>query len=247
MQFKNWLRIDEINKGLKRTFIQQHGHLPGYVANQVLQNRISPLWKKTQLALGPTTGHGDVQVGTEKTQPVNRTVSGERLPYYGKMGDIYRNPSVSAITANIKWTKLTIDLHPTDFTQNTIEKFLSHEFGSSPVLGTRVKNHSQRMQTQAQLAQTRGEDNEPIIVIKIGDKYEMQEGWHRLYTYLTQYSAPPQEVEKIKNNRSNEVDLSKWKRIKVKAWVGENPTQGYVTPRSDIQQFDPNSLSPTLA
>ena len=57
-------------------------------------------------------------------------------------------------------------------------------------------------------------------MVREGDKYKMQEGWHRLYSYLTKFSAPPEEQEKIHNGRSNEVDLTVWRPIKVRAYIG---------------------------
>jgi hypothetical protein len=252
MKFKDWFELQEINKGLQRTFIAQNPHLPRYVAKQVLQNRVAPLWKNVWAGQAPTTNidirkvlrnnqappasaevmdKNDVFTKTKAqkasqaptaaptaTRPPN--FNGKH-PVYPSPSAMYQDPAVRNITGNQNWKEEILDISPLDFSEETIQHFLRHEFGSSPSLSRHVKNHDDRMNVQSQLAQQRGQgENEPIMLTKKNGKYVMQEGWHRLYSYLKQYSAPPEEWQKVKSGRIHEVDLARWKPIRIKAYVG---------------------------
>jgi hypothetical protein len=250
MKFKKWFKLQEINKGLQRTFIAQHPHLPRYVAKQVLQNRVAPLWRNVWAGQAPTTNidirkvlRADqpppptAQVMDKNdvfTKPTNQKPSqsptvgafksprfNEKHPVYPSPSAMYQDPSVANITGNQNWQEKTVDISPLDFSQETIQHFLRHEFGSSPSLSKHVKDHDQRMDVQSQLANQRGQgENEPIVLIKRDGKYIMQEGWHRLYSYFKQYSAPPDEWNKVQAGRINDVDLTRWKPIRIKAYIG---------------------------
>lgn len=228
MKFKTW--INETNKGLVRMFRQQAPNLPKYVAKQVLQNRINPLWQNTLTAksptiLGPTAKYPNDQ-NTETPNAETQTMvygSNQKRPTYSNIKDIFGDKSVSSISGNNKWELKVIEIHPLMFTNDTIQAFLSHNFGSSPDLNNRVKNHSERMKTQSDLALTRTNgSNEPIILVKDNNKYRMQEGWHRLYSYLMQFSAPPEEKQKIENGQINQINFNAWKPVKIKAYIGNN-------------------------
>ncbi len=210
MKFREWL-LDEINKGLARQFIQQRPNLPKYVAKQILQNRVAPLFKNRLDATAPT-----VMMAQQSPQP-NVTTK----PTYSTMSGIYGDKSVSSLADQNGWKLQVIEVHPLHFTQDTIQAFLNHQFGMSPMLSKAVRGHDQRMATQATLASKRGEGgNEPIIVVREGDKLKMQEGWHRLYSYLMNYSAPPEEKDKIQQGQTQNLDFMAWKPVKIKAYVG---------------------------
>jgi hypothetical protein len=225
MRFKDWI-ISEINKGLARQFQQQNPKLPKYVAKQVLQNRVAPLWQNTVVAHSPTIvpDATNPKVGALQQTMVfaPEKNSNPSKPTYSKLADIYKDGSVSGMTGKANWKLQVVEVHPLHFTQDTIQAFLNHEFGSSLSLSKHVKNHDERMKTQSDLADQRGQgENEPIIMIRDGDKFRMQEGWHRLYSYLTKFSAPPEEQEKINNGNSQAVDFNVWKPVKIKAYIGE--------------------------
>ena len=208
MKFKKWI-IEELNKGLVRQFKQQQPNLPNYVAKQVLQNRVAPLFNKTVNSMSPT-----ISMNTTNAQIAMSPGA------YSKPSDMFQDKTVTTIGNNKNWKLQVIEVHPLHFDQETIQSFLSHQFGSSPIL-SKVKNHDIRMQTQSDLASQRGQgENEPIIVVRNGDKYKMEEGWHRLYSYLMNYSAPPEEKQKIDSGNSHTVDLTVWKPVKIKAYVG---------------------------
>lgn len=222
MQFKEWLKINEINKGVKRTFMQQNPHLPNYVANQVLQNRIGPLWKNMQ--------SGMVKLGAENP-----------------LKSMYQDTSVVSISGNRSWKLIRgLNLHITDFMDDNIHSFLSQQFGSSPILSGKVRNHPARMAIQIKLANQNKDSNEPIVLTKEGNKYSIREGWHRLYARFLQ-SMPPEEMEKVMNSRMNEIDFSKWPNIVIDAWVGEN-NQSLVSPTDHTKQVSgTETLAATLA
>lgn len=234
MKFREWIKVDEINKGLTRHFRQQQPHLPRYVQNQVLQNRVAPLWRNTMASQNPTISSYMGDGNTPENQKLKAlkaqqpTMAHHAVPEadpnrrtYSNPKDIYQDDAVQSIAGSPNWKQEAISVSPLDFTQETIQSFLRHEFGSSPSLSKHVRNHDQRMQVQSGLAQSRGEgENEPIIMIRRGDKYEMQEGWHRLYSYLMRYSAPPEERAKIEGGHIDQIDLSQWKPIRINAYVG---------------------------
>ena len=207
---------------MSRQFKSQRPNLPDYVANQVLQNRVAPLWKNTMSAKS-TTIPADQSANSDPLQ-MTITAPVEINPNkatYGSLKDMFKDSSVSSIADKNNWQLEIVDVHPLNFTQDTITSFLNHQFGSSPSLSKGVKNHDERMQTQSNLAGKRGQGkNEPIIMIREGDKFRMQEGWHRLYSYLLQFSAPPEEVQKIQNGQTQEINFSIWKPIKIKAYIG---------------------------
>lgn len=225
MKFRDFL-VSEINKGLARQFQQEHPNLPKYVAKQVLQNRVAPLWRNTVVSKSPTVGWNDGR--HPKIKALQQTMiyspateNDPSRPTYSSLSDMFKDNSVSSIANKGNWKLELVDLHPSQFTQDTINAFLSHQFGSSPSLSKGVKNHDERMKTQAALAGERGEENEPIIMVREGDKFKMQEGWHRLYSYLTKFSAPPQELEKIHSGQSHTVDFNVWRPIKIRAYIGD--------------------------
>lgn len=209
MKFKEWF-IKEANKGLMRYFKQQRPNLPDYVAKQVLQNRIAPLWPNVVASKQPTTS------------PLQPTIilPNQSKPTYSNIQDMLGDESIGSISDNKNWILKVIDVHPLIFTPDTIQAFLSHQFGSSPSLNRGIKNHEERMNTQSALSAERGDQNEPIIVTQKGDKFKMQEGWHRLYSYLMNFSAPPEERQKIQNGKIHEVDFAVWKPVKMRAYVG---------------------------
>jgi len=225
MRFKDWI-VTEINKGLARQFQQNHPNLPKYVAKQVLQNRVSPLWRNTVVAKSNTIGQDPVH---PKLQALQQTMiytpqqqNDPRKPTYSSLSDMFKDGAVSSIADKNNWKLQVVEVHPLNFTQDTIDSFLSHQFGSSPSLSKGVKNHDERMKMQTALAGERGEgSNEPIIMIRDGDKFKMQEGWHRLYSYLTKFSAPPEEQQKIHSGQSHTVDFKIWKPVKIKAYIGD--------------------------
>lgn len=225
MKFKDWI-VTEINKGLARQFQQEHPNLPKYVAKQVLQNRVSPLWKNTVVSKSPTmdldTRHPKIQALQQTMLYTPQAKNNPSKPTYGSLSDMFKDSAVSSIAGKNNWKLQVIEVHPLNFTQDTINSFLSHQFGSSPSLSAGVKNHDERMKIQSSLAGERGEgSNEPIIMVRDGDKFKMQEGWHRLYSYLTKFSAPPEEQEKIHSGQSHTVDFNIWKPIKIRAYIGD--------------------------
>ncbi len=219
MQFKEWLNVQEINKGLVRNFRSQHPHLPDYVAKQALHNRIAPLWKRLSSGLASTMPSSKDDIAAQVQSDVQPSASYKTNA--SNPSSIYSNKSVQNIAQHKNWKEKVVRVSPLDFTKETIDAFLSHEFGSSQPLSKTVINHDERMLKQRDLADQRGQGrNEPIVMVVKNGKYQMQEGWHRLYAYFLQYSAPPQEREKIQSGRANEVDLTQWKPIQIKAWIG---------------------------
>ena len=97
MKFKHWI-IQEINKGLARQFKSQRPNLPDYVANQVLQNRVAPLWQNTMSAKSATMpinqATNDNHLKPTITAPITKNPN---KATYGNLGDMFKDTSVSSI------------------------------------------------------------------------------------------------------------------------------------------------------
>lgn len=102
------------------------------------------------------------------------------------------------------WKLQILKLNPEDFTDKTINSFLERDFGNEDTY--LVKNDKQRTLKQRELVKTDG-TNEPVILVKQNNKYELIEGWHRTMSML------------LKGD--NGEDLKNWNKVKIRAWVTE--------------------------
>ena len=227
MRFKEWLQ-NEINKGLARNFRQNNPHMPRYVQHQVLQNRLNPLVRNSGILTAKNTTHPTIDADTSDNANTMSLKQAKSDSDFEMMDDeqetitsMLNNPRVSNLTRDMKWKKEIVTLHPASFNEKSLRSFLVHKFGGSEVLSKRVRNHDERMKIQDKLSKERKDgDNEPIIMVKDGDKYQMEEGWHRLFSYFLNHSATPEDVEHIRNDNIRAIDMKKWKPFKIKAYVG---------------------------
>ncbi|MDF2422456.1 MAG: hypothetical protein OPY06_05545 [Nitrosopumilus sp.] len=129
---------------------------------------------------------------------------------------------------DIQWEKKprVIEIGPLDFDENTLGLFLRWKFGFDPK-DDKVRDDSNRFDIQRQqLANRIKEDNEPVIIVKEGNKYRLLEGYHRTMTYLIwphedQPGAPPEQIEILKAGGNPQLlDFSKWSRVPIKAYIG---------------------------
>ncbi len=127
---------------------------------------------------------------------------------------------------DIQWSRkpMVVQVSPLDFDQETLGKFLLWKFGFNP--NPEVRQDAERFAIQQQLAQSR-ESNEPIILIKQGDKFKLVEGFHRtmialLSAHNDAAGAPRQHVDALKaGHPSRSLDLSQWRRVPLLAYVGQ--------------------------
>lgn len=114
---------------------------------------------------------------------------------------------------NRDWSKkaAVVQLKPDLFDKDTLNLFIHRCFGYRPL--PTIRDDASRMDIQRQ--KITGVDpgsNEPVIVLKNGDKYRLQEGWHRTMTMLIweggAVGAPDDQIQILKQYamRLREID-----------------------------------------
>lgn len=225
MTFKEWINIEESRlKGFKRQFLQKHQHIPKYVADQLYTNKLRPELSRSirqYKVISPTV------IQNSPTDPLGPTVN------HISVGVQSAGPSPNDLLnkdflKDIQWEKKprVIEIGPLDFDESTLGLFLRWKFGFDPK-DDKVRDDSNRFDVQRQqLANRIKEDNEPVIIVKEGNKYRLLEGYHRTMTYLIwphedQPGAPPEQIQILeKGGNPSLLDFSKWSRVPIKAYIG---------------------------
>ena len=84
----------------------------------------------------------------------------------------------------LDWKLIILTVNPGSFSPETQRMFSERNFGEkNPYL---VPRDEERMKTQKTIVATSNGNNEPIIVIKRTDGYQLEEGWHRTMNILLQ-------------------------------------------------------------
>lgn len=114
-------------------------------------------------------------------------------------------------TLNSRWTLEKIMVKPSDFTIQQQELLKQRKFGEKEAAWG-VPNDLARTANQKQIInrQLPGE-NQPVIIIKVGNKYDLIEGWHRSMNVLLQ--GKPDDLLLAR-------EFKNWKRVPLQAWVG---------------------------
>lgn len=220
MTFKEWLFNEERLKGLKRQFLKSNQELPRYVGNQIYNNQIIPKFKKFMKNISPTIISGE----NDPDQTI--IFNGEDTNKNSSYDSIKNNLSN---TDGIVWSKnpITIQISPLDFDQKTLNTFINWRFGFNPK-DNKVRNDTARFDIQRNILDKNNTgSNEPIILIKFENKYRLIEGFHRTMTCLIWekndfVGAPPDQIQILKSGENlDKLDFSKWKPVKLNAFVGE--------------------------
>ena len=212
MNFEEYLiRLDELNRGMERVFKQRFPNLPHHVSKEILVNRISPRLGQTIDKLTATSD--------SKADFLSPTISMDDDTTIQTLDDIVRDPSLGRMI-NADWTQkpVLITVNPNSFSDQDKIKFMFFKFGMNP--SSRVKSDASRWEIQMSKVRERGENNEPIVVLYDGGIFHMQEGWHRLMSYLASV-APQDQLDYLKNNQRDKVDFSLWPSVKLRAYVGK--------------------------
>lgn len=92
------------------------------------------------------------------------------------------------------WSKPTlVDISPLSFTQETLNQLIWRCFGFRPLPG--IRDDENRTATQRNML---GGSNQPVILFQDGNKYKLQEGWHRtMNALLWAGGAPPDQVQTL--------------------------------------------------
>ncbi len=125
------------------------------------------------------------------------------------MHDFYRSSDDQwfAKLNRLDWKLQVISVNPSDFSLDTQRNFEKRQFGA--VNPDRVPRDEERMQVQKRELEGKPQgENEPVILIKRVNGYELFEGFHRTMNLLL----------RGKNDGPTET----WDRVKIKAWVGSS-------------------------
>lgn len=110
----------------------------------------------------------------------------------------------------LSWKEQVLKLNASDFTKENQKTMMQRKFGNANP--NDVPNDEERTEYQRKLAKKlKPGTNESVIVLKLGNKFRLLEGWHRTMAILS-----------LGNN--GETDPTKWSKIKIKAYVATGST-----------------------
>lgn len=213
MNFKEWLANEARFKGLKRAFRSQYPDMPNYVANDIYNSRVG--WMMGQAY--PKNTEMAKSTSPVSQSPFNNS-SGLTNQIFDKAG---MNDIQWTKKPEILMTKGQPGVTPLSFDRDTQYRFLHRRFGFKEVA---VRNDAQRMATQKNLMNTRGEGrNEPILVIEEDQGYKLLEGWHRTMNYLLK-GAPTDQFEMLKQGTDlSQIRFEDWRPIQIMGYIGRGP------------------------
>lgn len=214
MNFREWLLQNEARfKGFKRQFVASNPDMPSYVASDLYNNRVGYTMRKHLGASGlaPTLAF---QIGGTAKSP---------SPASSLANDILQAHDFRST----KWTPKAqiVQVHPLDFDDYTLSIFLHRHFGFQPSQQIRQDAERNEKQRQILIAREPGR-NEPIILVKKGDKYQVLEGWHRTMAALVfmpnpVQGAPPDQIALLKKGDITRLDFTRWKPVRLRAYIGQ--------------------------
>ncbi len=252
MKFKEWFQLDEVRfKGLMRQWKAMNPNVPDYVLHQMYTNHLAPGMSQA-IAPAMTAQEPTSYLPAGETDPKAKT-----MYHRPKMTPRY-SPNTSSLNKKIdspsqvidrknyiqgvNWTPkpIMVELRPDFLEPASLSRLVFTRFGYNPV-DAQVRNDTARFQIQGQLAsQRQNGENEPIILIKLGDNYyELLEGYHRTASYLLQ-GAPREDLEAIRQGKMNDLNYRMWKPVRVKAYVGSHDASQLP---SSQPQYSPVPLS----
>ncbi len=219
MKFSEWYLKEVRNKGFMRQFNNEYPNMPAYVSHQMYNNFVSPRFDASVKAYhsGPTiASSGDPKATipyTQISQGISSAGDSDTLKHLGMQ--------------NVIWSKKPewIVVNPLSFDARTRFLFMKWKFGLQPH-DSLVRHDSARFAKQRSLIQKDPEaENEPIVVIKDGEYYQLVDGFHRMMPRLlamgfNHIGAPPDQIAALSNDLLDKIDFNIWKPVKVKAYVG---------------------------
>lgn len=107
---------------------------------------------------------------------------------------------------DINWRLKVLKLNLSDFTKDNQKTMIQRKFGDANPDG--IPDEERRVKYQREKArELKPGKNLSVIMLNKGNEYRLLEGWHRTMAILS-----------LGDN--GEKDPTKWKPIKIKAWVG---------------------------
>lgn len=112
--------------------------------------------------------------------------------------------------ADINWKLKTLEVNPNNFTKENLKTMIQRKFGNANP--NKVPDDEKRTEYQRKLMKKlKPGTNKAVIMLNKGNELKLIEGWHRTMAILS-----------LGNN--GESDPRKWKKIKIKAYVGTGST-----------------------
>ena len=233
MKFKEWHQLCEARfKGFMRQFKAQHPNVPEYVIKQMYQNHMSPgMTRAVKPVISAQDSTIDANSSPDDPQPVRRFGQLTReTPPSPRLSPSLPTEIMNDrdLISGVRWTPkpTPIKVGPLDFTNETLSIFQRWKFGLKPD-DRMVRNDTERFATQGKIAAERQDgSNEPVIMIREGDKYKLIEGFHRTMSYLLSVhdpskGAPSDQIQFLQQGGNvYDLDLSKWQPVAINAYVG---------------------------
>ena len=118
----------------------------------------------------------------------------------------------------LQWKLQVIEVNISDFQPDVQANIIARKFGEANPY--EVPNDIERVARQKQLTASLGKgENEPIIVVKRVDGYDLYEGWHRTMALLLL--------------GKNDGAPKTWDKVRIKAWVGSSKKRPAVKEGAD--------------
>lgn len=212
LDFKEWLIDEKRLKGLWRAFSDKHKEMPKYVMNQLYDTRIGHTLNKIVKSSSNTNEKISSNPNFKPSSVPTNSVS-KIFHASGFKNSEWDGPRI--LTWNFKE-----GVTPANFTPETQKYFLIRCFGFKAE--QKIRNDQQRMIIQKNIMHNSKTDNEPVIVLLTLQGYELLEGWHRTMNYLLT-GCPADQLENLKNGISENIDFSRWKPVRIKAYIGKGP------------------------
>ena len=175
------------SKGLIKQLRPIFKDMPDYVFNDTIRNNLS---------LG---GQDWINELVENWQD-----SGLSLEDYAVYAADHDSDNLFSLL-NYKWSEEVIKVNLYDFTKETRDLIFERDFGRKNPNG--VPRDEERTNLQREKATGDGQ-NEPVVVVMDGRKYNLIEGWHRTMALL-------------ESGKNGSPDPLKWGKVKIRAWVGK--------------------------
>lgn len=237
MSFKNWV-LNEIRlKGYQKIFSQQYPEMPKYVQKQLYNQVLAPDMRD---ALGITGNDGTPTISQTPQTPIQmRGPVQQTPPTQNNLAQTIDYTPISKnagqqVTPNgmlskrdflqgVHWMQhpTVVNLKPTDFVDDVLSRFRIWRFGLKPN-DKEMHRDSLRFDYQRQAMQTQQPgQNEPVILLRQGNKYRLLDGYHRVMPRLVA-AAPPDQVALLRSGGMDMsgLDFNRWGSVPINAYVG---------------------------
>jgi hypothetical protein len=128
------------------------------------------------------------------------------------------------------WEELVINVDPSDFVGESLNNWISRHFGYKEY---GVRDDLERTDRQRgrystpEGAPVADGNNEPVIIVREGNKFRLIEGFHRTM-WLLLAGAPEEQRQALMDLRTDPreyLDFDPWREVPIKAFVGTKPSK----------------------